>query len=76
MSFHFSRAYFCQDCEHVGDNSERCSKCGSIAIHQLSKWLNKIPAEDRPELARFAYQVGSAMPVGTLCIFECEPAER
>ena len=60
MSIHISRAYFCQDCEHIGDNSKQCAKCGSVAIHQIQRWLDRIPADSQQQLARFSYLVGEA----------------
>jgi RNA polymerase subunit RPABC4/transcription elongation factor Spt4 len=44
MSIHISKAYFCQDCEFIGDNSNQCSRCSSASIHLLQNWLDREPA--------------------------------
>ena len=60
MSLSLSKGYYCVDCEFIGENSRQCAKCGSGSIHLIQRWLDRIPADSRQQLARFSYLVGEA----------------
>lgn len=33
-------AYYCPDCEWIGENPDQCSKCAGVNIHPLMEWMN------------------------------------
>jgi hypothetical protein len=41
MTINLSKAYFCLDCEQIGDNAESCHGCASTTVHPISSWINR-----------------------------------
>jgi hypothetical protein len=41
MTINLSNAYFCLDCEQIGDNAKVCPGCASSTVHPISSWINR-----------------------------------
>jgi len=41
VSIPINAAYICQDCDHVGNRAEKCTKCSSVSVMGLAKVINR-----------------------------------